>query len=199
MQLKTVDRNFILTMTALMEGALLLVSTIWITNARIDLAPHLVLSRKAVLVGAVAGCCMAASGFIATWLGKKLKLARPGLLDLDDIMRNHLAPLFRQFTPLDILLVAAASGFCEEVFFRGVLQNQVNIFFAGIIFGVFHCPDFRYLIYGLWATVAGIFLGWLYLCTGSLWAPIFAHGLSNLIVIAIFRYWIAPGNKAKSD
>lgn len=179
----------------ILEGILLLVSTIWITVAHIDLAAHLVLSKKALVAGLIGGCSTAANGFFMMWFGRRVQLEPPGIAKLDEIVRNELALLFREFNPMDILLVAAASGFCEEVFFRGVLQNQFNLFFAGIIFGFFHCPDVRYLSYGIFAAVAGLFFGWLYQYTGNLWAPIIAHSLSNLIVISIIRYGLKPHQK----
>jgi hypothetical protein len=56
------------------------------------------------------------------------------------------------------------------------------------LFGFFHCPTRRYLPYCFWAASAGLFLGWLLLTFNSLWTPILAHGLSNLVVLLYLRF-----------
>jgi hypothetical protein len=107
--------------------------------------------------------------------------------------------LFATFTVPDIILVAAASGFCEEVFFRGVIQSQFGLFGAAAFFAIFHCPSLRHLPYGLWALTAGLFLGGLLTFTHSLWTPILAHSISNLIVLIFMRYPRPEASQATSE
>ncbi len=99
-------------------------------------------------------------------------------------------------------LIAIVSGFCEEVFFRGALQLDFNLWIAAGIFGMFHMPTFRYLTYGVWAMTAGVMFGLVMESTHSLWAPITGHALNNLLVILFFRYGpidkIAGGKSAQT-
>ena len=110
------------------------------------------------------------------------------LVQLQQIVEEEVAPLFAQLTLPDILLASMASGLCEEVFFRGVLQPQLTLIPTSILFGLMHCPSLAMIPYALFTFVAGLFLGWLYDHTHCLWTPILAHFLSNLIVLLVFRY-----------
>ncbi len=188
MQNKALDRVVILNITVVVEAVLLLVATFWSQLADLPLMPLFVASRLALTTGLLAGLVTAASGFFLLWLAKRFASSFKWLEQLRAIILDEVAPLFATFTFLDILLVAAVSGFCEEVFFRGVIQAQLGLVPASMFFAVFHCPSLRHLPYGIWAFAAALFLGWLLIFTGSLWAPILAHALSNLIVLTFLRF-----------
>jgi membrane protease YdiL (CAAX protease family) len=177
--------------TLILEATLLLVATFWIQAAQIELMPAFKLSKQSAIIAIAAGCGTAFSGFLIIWLGKVIKNPPKWITGLSKIVFEEVAPLFATLTPVDILLVAAASGFCEEIFFRGVLQQQLGLGLTSFLFGCFHCPSPpRHLSYGIWAFSAGLLFGWLRDWTGSLWVPIIAHALSNLIAIASLRYMV---------
>jgi membrane protease YdiL (CAAX protease family) len=188
MQNKAIDRVVILNVTIVVEAVLLLVATFWSQLAEIPLLPLFAASQQSLITGVVAGFITAASGFSLLWLAKRFAVSSKWLAELRTIVLDEVAPLFATFTVPDIILVAAASGFCEEVFFRGVIQSQFGLFGAAAFFAIFHCPSLRHLPYGLWALTAGLFLGGLLTFTHSLWTPILAHSISNLIVLIFMRY-----------
>ena len=185
------DRALLLNVVLYVEGALLLLATIWCWLGNIPLAPVLVLRGRDFAVGAAVGIALViTSAFIIgiSHLLEKLSKKRIGpILSMKQIAFEELAPLFAELTVLDIFVIAIVSGFCEEVFFRGALQLDFNLWIAAGIFGMFHMPTFRYLTYGVWAMAAGVMFGLVMESTHSLWAPIAGHALNNLLVILFFR------------
>ncbi|MEE2664431.1 MAG: CPBP family intramembrane glutamic endopeptidase [Myxococcota bacterium] len=82
----------------------------------------------------------------------------------------------------DALLLAAASGLAEEMFFRGALQPRVGLVVASALFGVLHFAPRRELLpWTVFAVVMGFVLGWLFAWTGSLLAPVIAHTVINAV------------------
>lgn len=81
------------------------------------------------------------------------------------------------------LLVSVTAGIGEEVLFRGFLQPRIGLVAQAVWFGVEHAA---YLSISslIGATVAGILFGLAYKRTGSLWAPITAHVLYDVLVLA---------------
>lgn len=187
------DRALLLNVVIYVEAALLLIATIWCWLGNIPLAPVLVPHGRDFAIGAAVGIALVmASVFLygmSHLLEKVLKRKHAGpILSMKQIAVEELAPLFAELNALDIFLIAIVSGFCEEVFFRGALQLDFNLWIAAGIFGMFHMPTFRYLTYGVWAMAAGLVFGLVMESTHSLWAPITGHALNNLLVILFFRY-----------
>ncbi len=78
--------------------------------------------------------------------------------------------------------LAVMSGLGEELLFRGALQPQVGLVWASLLFGLAHfVPRREFLLWTLFAIVAGALLGALYIGTGNLLAPILAHVTINAI------------------
>jgi membrane protease YdiL (CAAX protease family) len=84
----------------------------------------------------------------------------------------------------EILVLAFCSAISEEIFFRGVLQQEVGILTASALFGCLHPLGTAYV---LWAATAGAGLGVLFAATGNLLAPIAAHGTYNLVALLYLR------------
>jgi membrane protease YdiL (CAAX protease family) len=184
MQSRSIDRVTLLNITIFVEAFLLLSATFWSHVAGVQLLPQLRIDTTNMLIGAGCGVGIAACSFFMLWLGKYVRL----LGALRDITLQQIAPLFGDLTLFDLLAVAVLSGFCEEVLFRGVMQNQFGIWATSLIFALFHCPNLKFLSYGIWVFSAGIFLGWLALQTGSLWTPVLAHATSNCLSLLFLRY-----------
>ena len=91
----------------------------------------------------------------------------------------------RALGPLSVpnaVLLAFASGFAEELFFRGALQPRAGLVLASLLFGCVHfVPQRAFLPWTAFAVVAGFLFGGLLLFTGNLIAPIVAHTLVNAI------------------
>jgi len=87
-----------------------------------------------------------------------------------------------------VILLALASAVGEEVWFRGAILNFFNnglgeyaaVPLQAAIFAAGHpAPGKAGRFYFLWAFVAGVVFGWLYLFSGSLMPGILAHFLYN--------------------
>jgi len=124
-----------------------------------------------------------ALGFVA--LGLLAYRLLPVLRGLAD----ELAPqLIDGARPAHLVLLAALSGFGEEALFRGALQPVLGLVATSLLFGVLHVgPDRRYLIWTLWAVLAGFVLGLLYNLTGGILAPAAAHALNNAAVLLLWK------------
>lgn len=188
LETKPLDRALILNITIVVEAVLLLLATLWSQFGDIELLPLFRLNRNIVAFGLLAGVATASSGFMLLWLAKVYGKTIKWLETLKSIVLDELTPLFETLHLSDIILIAASSGFCEEIFFRGVVQNQLGLWPSAALFGFFHCPTPRHLPYGVWAFGAGAFLGWLLIQTNSIWTPVFAHSLSNFCVLLYLRY-----------
>ncbi len=181
-----IDRGAILNAVLVCEGVLLFAATCWCFNTEISLRDRLQPNLLPILIGIGAGVLTACSGFLLLYLANKFKSLK-WLADLRAIVYKDVAPLLAQLTIVDIILISISSGFCEEIFFRGMLQAQWGILPASIIFGLVHCPSMTMLPYAVWTFFAGLFLGVLYMWTDSLWAPIVAHTINNLIALVFFK------------
>lgn len=176
-------RSFVLSTVILIEAALLAVAAVWCKAASIDLLPKLVnFEFWHLLYGLITGLALSLFGFSLTRF-EKLESFK----SFHKLVYEIMGPLFAQSKVIDIALIAASSGFCEEVFYRGVLQNQFGIFVASLIFGICHFAGRKYLLYVLWATLAGYLFGRLFEISHSLWLPIIVHAVSNFTSILILR------------
>jgi uncharacterized protein len=105
-------------------------------------------------------------------------------------LADELAPVLLDATGYGgLVLVAVFSGVGEEMFFRGVLQEEIGLVAASVIFGLVHVgPDRRYLVWTVWAILAGFLFGFLYEATGGLLAPTTAHILHNAITLIVWKW-----------
>ncbi|WP_426453518.1 type II CAAX prenyl endopeptidase Rce1 family protein [Paenibacillus sp. S-38] len=87
-----------------------------------------------------------------------------------------------------IALLSLIVSICEEVLFRGAIQAAWGPYWTSILFAAIHI---RYLQH--WLMTGLVFsisygLGWIYIQTGTLWTPIFAHFLIDFVMGCILRY-----------
>ncbi len=195
MEKTSVDRVTLLNITIIVEACLLLVATVWAQVSSISLPLNMVPHFKQIAIGVGAGTLTAAVSLLLFRLGKSVDALAP----LREIVFKTLVPIFSETRVLDLIFVAALSGFCEEVFFRGIVQSQFGLFIAALAFGLFHDPTFRHVPYAILAFLSGLFLGWLYMVTGNLWVPITAHTVHNLISLYILRFKIKPPDNPLED
>ena len=104
-------------------------------------------------------------------------------------MTEELAPeLVDRMGAADLVLISVFSGVGEEMFFRGAVQPEFGITVAALAFGLVHIgPDRRYLIWTVWAVLAGFLFGFLYRYSGGLIAPVVAHSLHNAATFLIWK------------
>lgn len=103
----------------------------------------------------------------------------------------------------NIFLLAMVPAFCEEFFFRGVLQRLaftltsrkwIAIFATAILFGLVHNSIYNFLP----IFIAGLILGYVYFETGSLWINIALHFIYNMAQI-IAVHFSKPGQELVTD
>lgn len=96
-----------------------------------------------------------------------------------------------------VLIVGVLTGFSEEIFFRGSMQrifgetsikNWMAVWSVALIFSAMHFQFFGFVP----RVLMGVFFGYLFLWTGSLWPSVFAHALNNSIVVV--AAWLAENN-----
>ncbi len=97
----------------------------------------------------------------------------------------------------NLFMIAILPAIGEEMLFRGVLQRlfsewfrnvHTGILFTAVIFGAIHLQ-----FYGVLPRILlGIMFGYLFLWSGSLWLPVFAHFLNNGSAV-IVSFFIARG------
>lgn len=92
---------------------------------------------------------------------------------------------------INLFMIALLPALGEEMVFRGVLQPlfirliknvHLGIFIAALVFGVMHLQ-----FYGLLPRlVLGLFLGYFYFYSGSLWVPVLMHFLNNGTAVVVY-------------
>ncbi|WP_263787341.1 CPBP family intramembrane glutamic endopeptidase [Salinibacter grassmerensis] len=156
----------------------------------IDWGAQLRWAPDAVLWGVLAGCALVVL---------HLMLLRSGGTR-NPLYRTIYRPLVRTLRPqlrgvrtLSLVLLALASGIGEEVLFRGWLQAEMGLVGASLLFGAAHVWGRDAVPYGLYAAGMGGLLGGLFTVTGSLWAPVLAHAVNNLLgFLALREGWFVP-------
>jgi hypothetical protein len=105
-------------------------------------------------------------------------------LKLQDVVETRLRSLFTPLSLFELAAISIAAGFGEETLFRGLIQAGLAEWFgspngvvwgvlaAAVLFGVCHWITPTYAVL---ATLVGIYLGALFVLTGSLLAPLVAH------------------------
>ncbi|WP_458121964.1 CPBP family intramembrane glutamic endopeptidase [Paenibacillus sp. Z6-24] len=80
-----------------------------------------------------------------------------------------------------IVIITMIVGICEEVLFRGAIQHAFGPYWTSIIFAAIHFRYLRHWIPTGWVFVSSYALGYIYIESGTLWAPILCHFMIDLI------------------
>lgn len=95
---------------------------------------------------------------------------------------------------LNLIVVAGFAAISEELFFRGALQQfiqekfkngHVSVWLTALVFSLVHFQFYGFLP----RLILGTILGYLFLYTKNLWAPILFHFLNNATVIILNFFW----------
>lgn len=95
--------------------------------------------------------------------------------------------IFEKYNIFVILITSVIiPAFFEELVFRGLILTNLlpygrafAIVVSAVIFGAIHGTVTQILF----ATLAGVVLGWIYVETGSIWCGIFVHFINNLVSV----------------
>jgi len=101
-------------------------------------------------------------------------------VNLRRLVDETLLPLFSGLGWWALGLISLAAGIGEELLFRGVVQNgladiagpTIALLTAAVLFGLAHALTPAYFVL---TTLAGLYLGGLYIATGNLLAPTLVH------------------------
>jgi membrane protease YdiL (CAAX protease family) len=103
--------------------------------------------------------------------------------------------LFRTINPAHILFISALVSFVEELLFRGLIQNGIGLFWTSVLFTLIH---FRYLqqwLLTIFTFGVSIIIGWIYLITNSLIAPVLTHFLIDAILGLLIHFQLLSPKK----
>ena len=126
-----------------------------------------------------------------------LKASWPPLRKIRYFMETRVRPLFNSWSLWELALISAAAGVCEEALFRGALPGGLSrwmhpvaaLLVASAAFGLCH---FITRTYAVIAGVLGIYLGGLWLATGSLLAPMITHAVYDFVALVCFLRLTPP-------
>jgi membrane protease YdiL (CAAX protease family) len=126
-------------------------------------------------------------GFAALFLVVNLVLSRWVPEEVSDDGGINIK-LFGSRALWHIIVISAIVAICEEILFRGAIQHAFGAYWTSILFAAIHI---RYLQH--WIMTGLVFgvsygLGLIYIHTGTLWAPILAHFVIDLVMGCIIRY-----------
>ncbi len=164
------------------EGALVAVALGW---ARWRGLP---LELGSVARGGVAGILMAGA---FGWANLYLLCHAPAIRPVRALRRLYvevLKPLFDGVGLGSIVAISVAAGLGEELLFRGVLQPELGLIPASVLFGLAHTGGSGTYAFGCWAGVTGAALGVLAIWTDGLMAPIVAHTVYDAAAMIYIRW-----------
>lgn len=135
------------------------------------------------------------------------------LAPLEELMRDsedkaqHLTRRFLTADSVSVLLlnlfiIAVLPALGEEFVFRGLLQRifsewlrnaYLAILLAGILFSAMHLQFYGFLP----RLLLGVFFGYLFLWSKSIWLPIFGHLINN--TFAVLAYYFVENNYLSPD
>jgi membrane protease YdiL (CAAX protease family) len=91
---------------------------------------------------------------------------------------------------LDLLYIGLGAGWSEELFFRGLLQPHIGLFWSSVLFwlahGAFSLKHPGINLYGLAVFAAGILLGWIFETQGLV-AAMSSHAALDLTTLFGFQ------------
>lgn len=112
-------------------------------------------------------------------------------------------PVACKFNFYSALVISLAAGFGEELFFRGLLQNEIGILLSSVIFVLLHFGTAvkRFFDVAIAYLLVSVYLGLSYRISHHLWIPILCHALYDLLVLCYLikkiRYGVCGLSRAR--
>jgi len=137
-------------------------------------------------------------------IGLLLATVRFRMWPFSDVLRvvdELLAPLFRDCRLVDLAVISILAGLGEEMLFRGLIQQWVAGWVAGpsgpwvglaaaaVLFGLAHAITPGYVVL---AGLMGLYLGWVWIASGNLLAPIATHAVYDFVALVYLAKWRRP-------
>jgi membrane protease YdiL (CAAX protease family) len=171
----------LLTIALLAEGAVGVIGALWmmLRHLPFDTGP-----LGPALAAGIAGAALMA--VVNHWVLRSAPDV-PLVRSLRSVYRNILEPMFVRIGWFDVAAISIAAGVCEEILFRGAVQQELGLLPASVLFGAAHLGGSGTVGFGIWAAVIGVFLGTLAMQTQGLLAPIVAHAAYDALALAYIR------------
>jgi uncharacterized protein len=96
--------------------------------------------------------------------------------------------LFRNRPLWHIMVLSFIIAVCEELLFRGAIQHAWGPYWTSIVFAAIHVRYLKHWILTGIVFASSYGLGWIYIQSGSLWAPILAHFIIDAVMGCVIRY-----------
>jgi membrane protease YdiL (CAAX protease family) len=130
-------------------------------------------------------------GFCISGLGTVLVLGSNLLQQYRNIVVAILGEIRPRFW--DLVFISLGAGWSEELFFRGLLQPTIGLWWASVLFWLAHgaisLTHWGINLYGLCVLAAGVGLGYLYESQGLL-AAMTAHAALDATTLLGFHFWM---------
>ena len=172
----------LLRLATLGEGLLVLIALVWARWRETVFV--LGGATEGILIGLMTAVGLGAANYY-------LLCAAPDLAGVRSIRRLYvegLKPVFGNLSASEITIISLAAGIGEELLFRGVLQTEMGLLPASVIFGLLHMGGSGTLVFGCWVMLMGGALGGLAIWTGGLMAPIVAHAVYDAAAMSYMRW-----------
>ena len=79
------------------------------------------------------------------------------------------------------------NAFMEELLFRGALQCSIGLLPAAVLFTLVHVSYYKKPLMLVEVFVLGLFIGWLFMMTQSLWLTTIAHAFYNWMLMWLIK------------
>ena len=121
------------------------------------------------------------------YLARRYRYFDRGIYFIDTFVK----PLADSLSIGAAVLVSVFAGVGEELFFRGVLQNEIGLLAASALFSFFH---FGTAIKSFWSVgvlyfLFGLSFGLLYQFSATLWVPLLAHAIYDFLALMYLRFF----------
>lgn len=174
------DDRMLLLNLYLTQGLTIFIGLIWLFFQGRNPISLLALPRDSLFLVWGAGltaAVLAADWLISRWMPEEVT---------DDGGVNE--RIFRTRPVWHIIVICFVVSVCEELLFRGAIQHDIGPYWTSILFAAIHVRYLRHWIPTGLVFAISYGLGWLQIQTGTIWAPIAAHFLIDLIMGLIIRF-----------
>tara|TARA_R110000824_G_scaffold17017_1_gene69764 strand:+ start:492 stop:1070 length:579 start_codon:yes stop_codon:yes gene_type:complete len=166
------------------ESLLVVIAVCWWVYRGSSSWPTVVGWQEDIAIGLAVAVGLMGINYILLMCGPDVLPLRP----IRTLYRTTLRPLFADVRLSDVVVISIAAGIGEELFFRGVLQPEIGLVAASIVFGLVHMGGRGTFAFACWVAVMGLALGMLANVSEGLVAPIVAHTAYDAAAIGYLRW-----------
>ena len=178
------SRSRILVLTFVTEGMVLIAALLLARLFDIAMFPLTENPFRDILLGTCSASFPLAL-FVFSLSGKARTI--PLLRSVRRTLITEIKVVFSATKLTDLCFISVLAGFAEELLFRGVIQAEVGVVAASIIFGLVHCVTPAYAVV---ATIMGFYIGIVYHLGQSLLIAVQLHCVYDFGALVYLRYFV---------